>query len=333
LKSLLSGRFRTVGGIKSYNNAVGVPLTLFGASEETEILVCELGSNHPGEMASLSEIVQADLVILTRIARSHLEFFDDTVGVAREKSALFASLRAGGIAVLNTDSPHLDVISAVLVPGVRRVTYALEKDAEYRAEGLRLNERHGVFRLKGQPFDVPLPGRGSSEDALAALTASHLLGVPLESGAAILKTFKPLSMRMEFETVDGIEVVNDSYNASPDAVIELLRTFREREGTRTVFVLGDMRELGESSRELHREVGRRFVDEGHRSLVTLGDESEDISIAAREAGLTDTHHFRTLEEVANYLAHELRRGDRVILKASRAMSLEKLIPLLKKKII
>jgi UDP-N-acetylmuramyl pentapeptide synthase len=137
---------------------------------------------------------------------------------------------------------------------------------------------------------------------------------------------------MEIETVRGIEIVNDAYNASPDAVLELLRSVPEREGRRTIFVLGDMQELGSRSVELHREVGKRFVLEGHTFLITLGEDSEDISGAARQEGLKDVHHFREIEETADFLALELKKGDRIVLKASRALGLERLVPLLKERI-
>jgi UDP-N-acetylmuramoyl-tripeptide--D-alanyl-D-alanine ligase len=330
--TILSSRFRTVRGIKSYNNRIGVPLTLLRAEEDTEVLVVELGSNHPGEMAELSSLVRADLGVLTRVARVHLEFLSDLNGVAREKSALFASLREGGIAVLNADSPKLDLIRSAVRSGVRTVTYALEASADFRADSLALQEDRSTFRLEGHAVEVPMPGRGSAEDALAALTVAHLLGVPLDEGARALRGFRPLPMRMERISLDGIDVVNDAYNSSPDAVVELLRSFQESDTCRLVFVLGDMLELGENSADLHREIGRRFTETGHHILFTLGENARYIAQAARDSGADHVHHASDLDSLADDLIAYLKPGDLLLLKASRGIGLERLIPLIEKRI-
>jgi UDP-N-acetylmuramoyl-tripeptide--D-alanyl-D-alanine ligase len=332
LTALLARRFRTAGGIKSFNNAVGVPLTLFNASDQTEVLVCELGSNHPGEMAYLSALVGPDTAILTRVGRSHLEFFGDMEGVAWEKSALFASLRGGGLAVLNADSPHLDIIEDALGDDVRRIRFAFDHEAEYHANGFQSNETHSRFKLKGQQFEIPLPGHGFAEDALAALAAANELGIPLEDGARTLREFRSLDMRMERSTIAGVDVINDAYNASPDAVNDLLKAIPERTNRLTVFILGDMLELGSGAEEMHREIGRHFVALDHRFLITFGDKSRHITDAAREAGLKNAHHMGSLEEIVDLLSKELGEGDRIVLKASRALELERLLDLLRKRI-
>ena len=330
---LLSTKFRGSRSPKSFNNAIGVPLTVFDADEESEFIVFEIGTNHAGEIAYLASRILPHIAVLTRSGYGHIGFLGSTEAIAHEKADLFRILPAGGVAVINLDSPHADIYLRSVPPGVDVVTYSLRSEAatfygkvlRERPENWKQELTSSRLIIDGETFHVPLPA-SIAENALAAIAVARVMGLGGDEIQAGLDSFHGISMRMEIEEVGGIHIVNDAYNANPDSMLALFRTFEHLKGSlRMWFVLGDMLELGEYSEELHRMVGREFARAGFARLIAVGRDARYIAEEALFNGTPHVYFFTDRDEVVEFLKSYLQTGDVVILKASRAMELEKIV--------
>lgn len=304
------------------NNRVGLPLTLLAASGEEEAAVLELGISEPGEMAHLTAICEPDVAVVTAVALAHTEWLGDLAGVAREKLAIAGALRPGGRLVLPYQEPLLPPPA-----GVDTSTFGWTAGADIRGEGLELLGTAGSrFRVEGHEFSVPLAGRHQAENALAALAAVRALGVEWSAAASGLSSLRPSPLRGEVRlTRDGVHLLVDCYNANPRAAEAALETLRELAGQRRkVAVLGEMRELGHQSEEAHRRVGRTAARLGVERLYLLGEATRWIEEAATVEGLPASaiRRYESRETLLSGLSRDLREGDWVLIKGSRAMGLE-----------
>lgn len=312
LSLLLSARFAVSASPMSFNNHIGVPLSIL-ACDDHDFLVLEIGTNHPGEIKALGGIARPHIAAITTIGRSHLEAFGDTRGVAREKSSLLSCLERDGLAFLPDDLLHQDIVLSALRPDVRVIRFS--------AEQVRL-ERTGVsFVFRGEVFRVPVPHRGYAHDAACALAIALELGINLEAARSALSSYAPTGMRMKTERIGNIEVINDAYNSNPDSAEALIASLPDPE--RTVLVLGEMLELGGSSPALHRELGETARSRGFRAILCVGEKARET---ARASG---GEWFPGPEEAAAHLLKTLRPGDILVLKGSRLVGLERILEVLR----
>lgn len=322
---------RTGPGLKSagnFNNLVGVPLTLFGLREEHRWAVIEMGMSARGEIARLAEIAAPQIGIITNVGAGHLEKLGGISGVARAKGELFIQLPAGGTAVVNSDDPQIVLLP--LANGVHRVTFGMNAAAQVRASQVVAQEGTVGFtlHLPGSEWAVtlPLPGRHNVHNALAAAAAAWVLDIPPQEVVAGLSEFRPCPGRMELLELPGdILILEDSYNANPLSMRAALDALDDlgRPGRR-IAVLGDMLELGQAARDLHREVGALAASRVDR-LFTLGELAGEIAAGAAEHGLDEAHIAATtaIEALVERLKAELQPGDRVLIKGSRGMRMER----------
>jgi UDP-N-acetylmuramoyl-tripeptide--D-alanyl-D-alanine ligase len=334
IASILSVRWRTARNPGNFNNLLGLPLSILWMPDDTEALVLEAGMNRPGEIGRLTEIAAPDVGLITCVAPAHLEALGDVEAVARAKGEMLDRL-GGGTAVLNADDQL--VMRQASRPAGRLVTFGLTAEAWMRAERVVARTDGGCgFDLlvdgERRRMGIAMPGMHNVRNALAAAAAARVLGFTLEEIAQGLAACRPLAMRMEIvDLPSGVRVINDTYNANPGSVaasVEAIMLMVTR-GKRAV-LLGDMLELGPGSRDLHAETGRMMADAGVSLLVTVGAGAEVASQAYNQtAGARQrSSHYRSLEEAAGFLRKELRQGDLLLVKASRGMGLEKVVPLL-----
>jgi len=320
--SLLSSKYTVFKSKKSFNNHIGLPLTILEAPEHVDFLILEYGTNHPGEISYLTSIANPDLAIITKIGTAHIEFFKTQKNIALEKGTLFRDLKPGGVAFLNTSTPYFDLLYSMVPYTAKKVTFGVES-GDVRPEWFKSDYLLTTFEYKGIRFQFTLPGKGMLENVVGAIAIGEYLGVPLEDMQNTLKEFKGEKMRMEVSKIKEVTVVNDAYNANPDSMQALLETFKESP-YRAIFVLGDMLELGEKAEEEHRRIGRIFAELGHKILVTTGNLAKFIAEEAKKAGVEEVYHFETKEEVVEFLKDYLKPGDHLILKASRACQFEEI---------
>ncbi len=334
---LASILMRTGVGLKSagnYNNLVGVPLTLFGLQENHHWAVVEMGMSERGEIGRLTEIAAPQVGVITNVGRAHLESLGSIDAIARAKGELFENLPSGGTALVNADDPF--VLRLPVANGVLRVLYGTSEQAQVRAERIISSNGAVEFTLRigegAVAVRLPLPGRHNVMNALAAAAAARVLGVPIEDIARGLETFKPCPGRMELVGLPGdILLLEDSYNANPLSMRAALDALHDLGGNgRRIALLGDMLELGLAAKELHQEIGiiaAQCVD----WLFLFGDLAEEIGRGAAGVGF-DANHIvtgRTHEAIAAGIINMLQPGDRILIKGSRGMHLEKVVALLR----
>jgi UDP-N-acetylmuramoyl-tripeptide--D-alanyl-D-alanine ligase len=321
---LVSGLVRTLKTQGNLNNQFGLPLTLLRLSQKDEVAVVEIGINHPGEMEMLSDIARPDVAMVTAIGEAHLGFFKGKAELAREKMKIAHSLREGGIRILNGDDRFLKA------KGEGIVSYGL-KTGQVKAKNLRSTAHGTSFTLKNKGkkagTELRMLGLHNVQNALAAVAAGLVLGMPLKILAGRLKSFKPQArMRMETKKVKGVLFVNDAYNASPTSMEAALETFKALKGKgRKAAVLGDMLEMGAYAKEAHRRIVKLALSMPIEDLILVGKNMKEAGTALLGKDPLKARMFDKAEEAAVYLKGWVRQGDRVLLKASRGIRLEKIL--------
>jgi UDP-N-acetylmuramoyl-tripeptide--D-alanyl-D-alanine ligase len=321
---ILAGTRRVERSRASFNNDIGLPLTLLSAPEGVEFLVVELGTNRPGDIERLAQWARPDAAVITSISEAHLEGLGSLEGIAAEKATLLRHLRSGGFAVVPADedrlAPHLGALPPEKLIRIGRSEHADLRVGEVarRPDGIR-------FLCRGTEFQLRLAGPWNALNAMAASAVAMMYGVSLPECAARLAEFRPPKMRMERLQIGGITIVNDAYNANPASMRGAIEEF-ERMACRgkKVAVIGEMRELGAESRRLHEEMGARLAETPSiAAVVTIGPE-------ARAMGLSP--HYDSVEEARDRLCGLMEPGDLVLLKGSRAVGLEKVVKYLAAKV-
>jgi UDP-N-acetylmuramoyl-tripeptide--D-alanyl-D-alanine ligase len=325
--SVLGRKFRVTKTEGNFNNHVGLPRTILEATSEHEVAVWEIGMNHPGEIAALSKIAAPDAAIITNIGVAHIEFMGSREAIALEKGALAEAVEPQGTVVLNADDPFTEGIAArtrakvVLAGTTSGAVRAIE--IRQSAEGAEFTIVEGAHRCRAQ---LPVAGSHMVQNALLAVAAGRAFGLSIEECAAGLAAAPLTKARLQIKEINGVQFLDDSYNANPDSMKAALRTLVEldTEGKR-IAVLGEMRELGAESEHGHREVGETAATLGVHQLITIGDTAKLIAEGARTAGLDKVSCARSTAEAAKLLGKIAEPGDLVLIKGSRAARTEQVI--------
>ncbi len=366
IAAVLKIKFRLRASHKNYNNEIGLPLTVIGVEDSPgsslfgwalvfikaqkllwstdpsypELLVLEMAADKPGDIGYLVDIAPCDVGVLTAIGRAHTEFFKTVKKVAQEKKKIISHLTSEGVAILNIDNELVrEQISAT---SARVITYGFRHDAELQA-----SDAHIVYddaglpsginckvNFKGSSVPMFLPGIVAEHlvlPALAALAVADVYSVNIIEAAALLRSLTPLPGRMHL--IPGVKetiLIDDSYNSSPEAAKAALATLgsiRLPPGGERYAVLGDMLELGEETRDAHREVGFSAAEHDIDFLITVGEASKLTAEGAKEAGLPE-HQVACFADTASagkFLQEKLSPGDIVLVKGSQGMRLERVL--------
>jgi UDP-N-acetylmuramoyl-tripeptide--D-alanyl-D-alanine ligase len=321
--AVLRTRYRTHATRANLNNLVGVPLTILEAPEDTEALVIEAGANLPGEIARYREIIDPSIVVITNVAAGHLEGFGSIGGVLAEKLSL---ARDVPLAIVGTDPPALadrarqrarKVVTAGL-QAAERTARALGGDAAGRVS----------FTTPGQRISLPYPGRHLAANAMLAWSVGEELGLDPAASARALGDVVLPGGRSELVEAAGLTILNDTYNANPHSFASAIATARAmRHDRRLVFVAGTMRELGAESARLHAEIAEQLVLLKPDLLAAVGEfvpvlEPRRDELGGRLITAPDAPSLGPL------LAAALHGGELVVLKASRGVALERILPYL-----
>ena len=311
------------------NNEIGLPLSLLAMPQETAFGIFELGTNHPGEIARLAEVLRPKAAIVSSVGSAHIEHFGSVEAIAREKGALLAALPEDGFAVLSLETACFGILASLSRAPVVTASLAA-RHADFCGElldplcgALRVTERETGAQTV---LRSGLPGEHNASNLLLAFAAARTAGVPAQAAAQSLLRLTLPGMRWEVSVCGGVTVVNDAYNANPNSMMAVLRTFAKLpcEGRR-VAVLGDMLELGGHAEALHREVGRCVAELSPDSLFAVGsDASRYLADEAVKAGYPAARVFcySGVAEASAAVKAFAKPGDCVLLKASRGMRLE-----------
>ena len=334
LASVLRQKFATLWSEASFNNDIGVPMTLLRLDKTHQVAALEAGTNHPGELAPLVKMIAPKFGVITNIGREHLEFFGDVAGVAQEEGSLAELLPADGKLFLNGDNEWSEKIAARTKTTIVRVGIGEKND--WCAKKIRLDKSGVTFQVVAAKeefcgeYRINLLGRHQVANALFAIALGAELGLDRAEIQDGLVACPPPKMRLNFWEVNGVRVLDDSYNANADSTIAALETLcgLPLQGRR-VAVLGDMAELGAHSAAAHAEVGRRAAELKLGQLFAIGQMAAVTGKAARDAGLMRVFEFAEVEAALNVVKGFLKPGDVVLLKASRVSRLERIAEMLK----
>jgi len=323
IRHILAKRLTGSCSPKSFNNSVGVPLTLLAVKPGDDYAVCEVGSNAPGEVAALGRIVQPDIAVITSVGPTHLEKLLSVEKVAVEKASLLQTLGKEGLAVVWSDSEWLD--RALRAYDQRQIRFGESDSADLRLTAYEPVGAGQRFQLNGRFWvDLPVPGRHNAMNALAAIAVAQRFSFRQEEAIAALADFSGPEMRLQWVSLGELTVLNDAYNANPASVAAAAEVLADAQGRRKVMVAGDMRELGPQAQEMHELMGRDLARRKIDLLIGVGGLGRYIAKGAAEAGLA-AEAFDTVEDAGRAIAALLRPGDVVLLKGSRATAMERLL--------
>ena len=325
---VLKNRFRCYQSPKSFNNNIGVPLTLFGAGQRDEIVVAELGTNHPGEIAYLTQIAQPDIALITNVYPSHLEGFGNLQAIVKEKLSISEGLRKDGILIINGDNDLL--VGACRKRDIKILTFGRSDGCNIQVRDIIPVDSGSRFTIEGVRIFLPLAGPGNVENAAAAWAVCSRFALTIDDFARAVKTVQAAPMRTELLQIGRLMVLNDCYNANPASMRNALETLSQISSSgdrRRVFVCGDMAELGRQTEFFHTELGDSIARAKVQLLLTVGNLARIAADAAKKtAGYNlQTESFDDVSSACDNLAKFIKDDDIILVKGSRVAGLELIV--------
>lgn len=328
IAATLSGKWHVHKTEGNFNNEIGLPLTLFELDSTDEVAVIEMGMNHFGEIHNLTTTALPDVAVITNIGSSHIENLGSREGILKAKLEIIDGMKPEGLLILNGDN---DLLKTVGQLPVHCVTYGLEETNDYRATHIQIKEMatwadiitpHEMYQIC-----IPALGEHMVYNTLAAIAVAEHYGYKKEDIQKGLSTYKPAKMRMQITELENqIMILDDTYNASPDAMKAALKVLMSISGKgRKIAVLGDMFELGEFAPQLHKEVGEFARDIELDELIGVGNLAKYMIEGYCKTGQKDAIYFETKEQFIDQLSTLFKANDCILFKASRGMHFESLI--------
>ena len=325
--AVLSEKYNTLKNEGNLNNEIGLPTTVFRLNSDCEAAILEMGMSAFGEISRLAQVAQPNIGIITKIGVSHIEHLGSREGILKAKLEILDGLKPNAPLVVNGDD---DLLSTVSLDDRAVITFGIENGScDYRAKDI---EQYGyttsftvVWGSNEQRVTIPTVGTHNVYNALSAFAAGVYLGVTPESAADGLSKYTTSGMRQNVRDFNGITLVEDCYNASPDSVRAAVEVLCGMGAKTKVFVFGDMLELGDMSEKAHREVGSLVAAKGVDKFYAYGTMAALAVESAKENGIGFAKSFDDKYELACELKTVLAAGDAVLFKASRGMKLEDVI--------
>ncbi len=321
----------------SFNNEIGLSKTILETSRDTSAAVLEIGTNHPGEIETLTSVARPDIAVITRAAESHLEAFKTVENVAHEKGTILKFQTASDIAVLNADDRYFSLWAKMTKGGV--ISFGVVNSADVRASKIELGDMgcaSFIVEYKKQSAQCALrvPGLHQVSNALAAIAASLPAGVSLQKAAEFAGTFEGTARRFSVHRAGGVTLIDDAYNANPASFKAALETLSTLSATRRFVIAGGMLELGEQSDIQHRELGAALARMDLNGLSVVGELAKSVAVSAVDNGHDPfgTNIHASPEDAAATLLRMLRPGDAVLVKGSHGIQLDRCVNVLLKKL-
>ena len=331
--AVVASLFKTFKNQGNFNNELGVPLTVFGADEFSEAAVIEMGMDNFGEIDRLSYIVNPTVSIITNIGVSHIEMLGSQENIYKAKSEIFKNTKSSGTVILNGDDEILmahkkELTHRVVTVGIKNTR------ADIIAKNIEATKNSVSFTVSGmgKVFDItlPVPGEHNVLNALLAIATGLVFEIPEKEIQNALSQFSMTKMRMDIIKKDSLTIINDCYNAAPASVSAALSVLGKYENEKTA-ILGDIKALGEYAKKAHFDLGSEVVKNKIDKLITIGHNARYIAEGAYEQGMDSEGivSFDTVEEALAELLNVIEEKSVVLVKASRAMELERVTEFLK----
>ena len=320
--AVLSSQYRVHKTQGNFNNHIGLPITILEMPIDTEVVILEMGMNHAGEIKVLSDLAEPDVAIITMIGESHIEFFGSRAGIADAKMEISSGLKENGVLIYPGEEPLLQERVTFLTDkqlktfgtAAENDLYPLNIDAQMNQTSFTTNETPDMT------ISLPVLGTYNVNNALAALMAGIVLGVPIQKSAPKLAKFQLTKNRTEWLVgINGSRILNDAYNANPTAMKAVLDNFStfENEGKKIV-ILGDMLELGEHSSELHLSIKESLNPNQIKKVILYGEEMSVLYESLQETFANDNLFYFTgdKEPLIQLAKEQIEPGDYVLIKSS-----------------
>ena len=321
-KELIAGVLRTQGRVHktyaNFNNEIGVPKTLLELEESHNYAVIEMAMRGIGQIAELTQITRPTIAIITNVGTSHIELLGSEEAIAQAKCELLAQMPIDGVAILNYDNPLLMETAAKVWQG-KVITF-----------GFTGGDIHGklidnyTLEIAGLRLPLPMPGRHIAANYMAALAVAQVLGIDWNNFKNGITVDMPGGRSQQFTLLNDVVILDETYNAAPEAMVAALNLLADTPGKRHIAVLGAMKELGNKSEQLHQLVGETARSLNLDALMVLVD-CADAQVIAKSAEGIPIHCYSTHNELANGLKQYLRDGDRILLKAAHSVGLDKVV--------
>jgi len=320
---ILSRRVTGSASPKSFNNDIGVPLTLLGVMRNDDYVVCEIGSNSPGEIRHLSRMASPNIGVITSIGPTHLEKLGSLENVATEKASMLGMLADDALAVVWGDSAELN--RAAKAYDGRMIKFGRTEQCQLRLSDYRAVGRGCVFEINGRlHVELSVTGSHNALNAMAAIAVAQRMGIDPAEAAGELSDFAGAAMRLEWIQCGPITIINDAYNANPSSLAAAGEVLSNTEASRRVLIAGDMLELGEAAEEFHRQGGMQLGRSGVDLLIGVGTLGRYIAMGADGCDV-ETLSFDSVEDLSTEIVGLLEPGDTVLVKGSRSMGMERLV--------
>ncbi len=320
----LSAKLKTSESKGNFNNLIGLPYSILNVEATDEAAILEVGINIPGEMAKLGEIAAPDYAVVLNVAPVHLEGLRNLETIAEEKLTLLKHLQPEGLVFINIDDDR--IAKQRIVSPDRTVTFGFDEGADFRITGTSLNEEGGTtVEVNGKAVETSLHGRGAAYAVCSAFAVGRVFGLGSDEIATALYRFRGLSDRLNIMHLSGIILISDVYNSSPIAVLSALETLSNVKCGRRIAILGDMLELGPEETAYHRKMITNALDLGIDKIFLFGKLCKSALHSGSFGNNPNISVFCDYSELESLVMSSIKPGDAILVKASRAMRLERLV--------
>ncbi len=320
LRAICQTAGETIANMGNFNNQFGVPFSLLEIQPKHQYGIFELGASHPGDIEEIASLAVPDVAVITNVSAAHLEFFHDLETVYKTKTEIAQCLNFGGTLVYNADDVMLSRLKTQFKG--KSISFGFDAGADLQI----LKTEKFAFTYKGEAYVLDLRlERHDKLNAAAAAAAAIALGVYMDNVKKGLLSYTPMPMRMERLHKEGVEFILDCYNANPASMQNALEILGRETAKPRIAVLGDMKELGETSKEYHRLIARQVLDNGVEYVFLAGNEMKYAYEKLKDAPGIKTFYASTPGEWTKELAAVLQKGGTCLIKASRSMNFENIL--------
>ena len=327
ISCVLEKKYRVLKSEGTQNNHIGVPLTLLKIKPIHQMVVVECGTNQPGDIAWLADIVRPNMTVFTNIGSSHLQKLKTHQGVLKEKWKLTSGMDNKGVVIINADDTLL-AAQAKMVKNLRVLTYGIHKNCDYRATKVNVKDGLSVnFKIHKKSFSLNTCSINSVYNALAAYACGHFFSVNIDKMAVALKSFEFPKGRGQILELGSGWMINDSYNANPVSMLNAIQMLNvlKTQGKR-IMIAADMLELGKKAKDLHSDIGGSIARSEIDVLITIGALSRHMAARARRDNKQmSVFACADVESAQKYLVKVLENGDSILVKGSRRMATERIV--------
>lgn len=312
--NVLSTKYKVLKTDKNYNGQIGLPLTVMNLQDE-EILLVEMGMNEKGGIDKLSKIVEPDIAVITNIGTSHIGNLGSRKNIMNAKFEILNHMKENSTLIINNDDSLLHK-KIKKIKKYNVITYGIKNKSNYNAYDIKLEENKTIYYLNNKKYEIPLVGLSSVYNSLVSIIIGKLFNIKKIK----FNNLEVTNNRLEIINKDNVKIIDDSYNASYESILNALDTLNIIGKDRKIVVLGDVLELGKYSKKIHEEIGKNIKDID--ILITVGKYSKYIY---NKAMIKNKYHFNTNEDAINKLKEIIKEKDTILVKASHSMNFKEIV--------